>query len=212
MLMREIRLLSRSTSRKNLSNRTARNRALRPIEWQAARKVVSVIDDAAQITKGIQGGRHAFVGKAINDLAETSLPLDTEDIRSLDPYDEGPRAATAVADLLTEVQDLVKILVQDFQKRGLGRALNNVEQICLLIDPRFKSLCTAVYLNGGTGLQNKVRAVVKYKFSSFSGNVTFSVGSVGTGSSGDGQSARVPQAGEASAEGTGWGRGAPGRE
>ena len=175
--------------------------------------MVSVLDDAAQITKAIQGGHHAFVGKAINDLAvlETSLSLETQDIRSLDPYD-GPRTATAVEDLLTEVQDLLKILVQDFQKRGLGRALDDVEKICLLLDPRFKSLYTAVCLNRGNDLQNEVRALVEYKFSSLSGNVTFSAGSVGIGSSGDGQGAGGPQAGEAGAEGTGGGRGAPGRK
>ena len=62
-----------------------------------------------------------------------------------------------------------------------------------------------VCLNGGKYLQNEMRARVEYKFSSFSGNVTFSAGSVGTGSSGDGQGAGSPQAGEASAEGTGRG-------
>ena len=79
--------------------------------------------------------------------------------------------------LLTEVQDLLKILVQDFQKRGLGRALDDVEKICLLLDPRFKPLCTAVCLNGGNDLQNEARALVEYKLLSFSGNVTFSAGS-----------------------------------
>ena len=45
---------------------------------------------------------------------------------------------------------------------------------------------------------------------SFSGNVTFSAGSVGTDSSGDGQGAGGPQAGEASAEDTGGGGGGSG--
>ena len=51
-------------------------------------------------------------------------------------------------------------------------------------------------------------ALVKYKVSSFGGNVTSSAGSVGTGSSRDSQGAGGPQAGEASAEGTGGGTGA----
>ena len=109
--------------------------------------------------------------------------------------------------LLTDVQNLLKILSQDFQKRRLGRVLDDVENICLLLDPRFKFLCTAVRLNGGNDLQNEVRALVEYKVLSFSCNVTFSAGSVGTGSSGDDQGAGGPQAGEASAEGTGRGVG-----
>ena len=169
MLIREIRLYKplQEYFTQNLSNRTVSNRAPKPVEWQAAREVFSVLDDAAQITKAIQRGRHTFVGKAINDLAvlETSLSLNTQGIRSLDPYD-GPRTATAVVDLLAEIQNLLKILVQDFQKRELGRALDDVEKICLLLDPRLKSLCTAVCLNGGNDLQNKVRALVEYKFSS----------------------------------------------
>ena len=97
-------------------------------------------------------------------MLETLLSLDTQDIRSLDPYD-GPRTATAVVDLLAEVQDLLKILVQGFQTRGLGRVLDDVEKICLLLDPRFKSLCTAVCLNGGKNdLQNEVRDLVEYNF------------------------------------------------
>ena len=84
MLMREIRLYKplQEYFPQNLSNRTVSNRAPKPVEWQAAREFVSILDDAAQITKAIQGGRHAFVGKAINDLAvlETSLSLDTQDI------------------------------------------------------------------------------------------------------------------------------------
>ena len=96
-------------------------------------------------------------------MLETSLSLDTQDIRSLDPYD-GPRTATAVAGLLTEVQDLLKILLQNFQKKGLGRALDDVENICFLLDPRFKSLYAAVCLNRENDLQNEVRALVEYKF------------------------------------------------
>ena len=117
-----------------------------------------------------------------------------------------------IRNLLTDVQDLLKILSQDFQKRGLGRSLDDVEKVSLLLDPRFKSLCMAVHLNGGNDLQNEVRALVEYKFLSSSGNVTFSAESVGTGSSGDGQGAGGSQAGEASAEGTGGGLGGTGAE
>ena len=55
-----------------------------------------------------------------------------------------------------------------------------------------------------------MRALVEYIFSNFSGDVTFSARSVGTGSSGDGQGAGGPQAGDTSAEGTGGGGGSGG--
>ncbi|CAN0332194.1 unnamed protein product, partial [Scytosiphon promiscuus] len=40
-------------------------RAMYPLEWQAALEVTSILDPAAMVTTQIQGGRHAFVGKAI---------------------------------------------------------------------------------------------------------------------------------------------------
>ena len=73
--------------------------------------------------------------------------------------------------------------------------------------------CRSILASSPFDLQNEVRALVEYKFSSFSGNVTFSAGSVGTGSSRDGHGAGGPQAGETSAEGAGGGyRGPPGRK
>ena len=68
--------------------------------------------------------------------------------------------------LLTDVHNLRKILRQDVQKRGLGRpwALDDVEKICLLLDPRFKSLCTDVCFNEGNDFHNEVCALVEYKF------------------------------------------------
>ena len=85
-----------------------------------------------------------------------------------------------MVDLLTKVQDLLKVLVQDVQNRGLGRTLDDVEKVCLLLGSRFKYLCMTVCLNGGNDLENEVRALVEYKFSSFSGTIAFSAGSVGT--------------------------------
>ena len=62
-----------------------------------------------------------------------------------------------------KVQELLTVLVQDFHKRGLRRALDDVEKIFLMLDPRFKSLCTVICLNGENDLQNEVRALVEYK-------------------------------------------------
>ena len=57
----------------------------------------SVLDEAAQLTAQVQGGHHAFVGKAINDFAVLTelLNEDTQEIWSVDPYD-GPRVDVLV--------------------------------------------------------------------------------------------------------------------
>ena len=134
----------------NLGNRTVSNRAPNPTDWLAVQQVVSVLDEAAQLTAQVQGGHHAFVGKAINDFAVLTelLNEDTQEIRNMDPYD-GPRVDVLVHDLLPEVQTLLEVLVEDMNTRGLGRATSKVEKICLVLDPRYKSCCEAVCLNGG---------------------------------------------------------------
>ena len=153
---------------RNLGNRTVSNRAPNPTDWLAVQQVVSVLDEAAQLTAQVQGRHHAFVGKAINDFAVLTelLNEDTQEIRSMDPYD-GPRVDVLVHDLLPEVQTLLEVLVEDMNTRGLGRATSKVEKICLVLDPRYKSCCEAVCLNGGHQLRESVTALVEGMLSSF---------------------------------------------
>ena len=132
MLGRQLRLYKaiQQYFMQNLGNRTVSNRAPNPTDWLAVQQVVSVLDEAAQLTAQVQGGHHAFVGKAINGFAVLTelLNEDTQEIRSMDPYD-GPRVDVLVHDLLPEVQTLLEVLVKDMNTRGLGRATSKVEKI-----------------------------------------------------------------------------------
>lgn len=176
---------------RNMGNRIVNQRAPDQVEWQAVREVVSVLDEAAQLNTQVQGGQHAFVGKAINDFTvlHQSLTLATQEIRSLDPYD-GPRTEVSTADLLIEVRTLLKVMIEDMNKRGLGRAITETEKICLVLDPRYKSCCEAVCLNGGDEIRESVAALVESKLSSFTGSVVSAANAgAGTGSSGGGTGA-----------------------
>ena len=192
----------------NLGNRTVSNRAPNPTDWLAVQQVVSVLDEAAQLTAQVQGGHHAFVGKAINDFAVLTelLNEDTQEIRSMDPYD-GPRVDVLVHDLLPEVQTLLEVLVEDMNTRGLGRATSKVEKICLVLDPRYKSCCEAVCLNGGQQLRESVTALVEGKLSSFTGSVA-SGGSAGA----DASSSGGPGASASGSGGSGAGANSSGRD
>ena len=170
---------------------------------------MSVLDEAAQLTAQVQGGHHAFVGKAINDFAVLTelLNEDTQEIRSMDPYD-GPRVDVLVHDHLPEVQTLLEVLVEDMNTRGLGRATGKVEKICLVLDPRYKSYCEAVCLNGGQQLlRESVTALVEGKLSSFTGSVA-SGGSAGA----DASSSGGPGASASGSGGSGAGANSSGRD
>lgn len=147
------------------------------------------------------------MGKAINDFAVLTelLNEDTQEIRSMDPYD-GPRVDVLVHDLLPEVQTLLEVLVKDMKTRGLGRAMSKVEKICLVLDPRYKSCCEAVCLNGGQQLRESVTALVEAKLFHFTGSVA-SGGSAGA----DASSSGGPGASASGSGGSGAGANSSGR-
>ena len=146
------------------------NRALGINDWKATRHVTSVLDEAALVTKMIQGGSHAFVAQAINDLAilHASVTASTQEIRSSDP--NGLKQELAVPELVPEARQLLTILAEDMQKRDLGSPTTVGERINLVLDPRYKSCCAAVCLNGGVDLQELVRADTMTQFYSFQGD------------------------------------------
>ncbi|CAM9735456.1 unnamed protein product [Pylaiella littoralis] len=153
MFQREVRLYKpmQAFFTENLNKPKISARAPSPAQWQAAREVISVLQDASLVSTQVQGGRHGFVGMAINSMYVllTSLSESTQDVVSLDPFD-GDSEDIPVTDLLPEVQELLEILVDDMGSRGLARAEKPTEKICLMLDPRFKSCCLAVCSNGGT--------------------------------------------------------------
>ena len=69
------------------------SRALHATEWRSIRQFASILDPAAIVTAQIQGGRHGFIGKAINDFTclFSSMVDDTQEIRDLDDPHNGPR-------------------------------------------------------------------------------------------------------------------------
>ena len=168
------RILRLYTSLLTYFNRNDSHRALYPMEWQAVVQVVSALDEAAVLSKQIQGGRHAFVAQAINDFAilHASVSAPIQEMRCLDPWD-GDKKEVKVDNLKPMVMDLLTLLAEDMaDKRKLGSAPNTPERINLVLDCRFKSCCPAVCLNGGEELQKRVEADVKLQFGFFFGNTT----------------------------------------
>ena len=192
-------------------------RALYPLEWQAALEVTSILDPAAMVNTQIQGGRHAFVGKAINDftMLYESFAFDTQDIRTLDPPD-GPLSPVATGSLVPEVKTMLKILLADMNTRKLGHATLEAEMMSLVLDPRYKTCCEGVCRNGGDALKKSVSEEVTSQLSYFVGHAepaadggAGSGGPPGAGAGGsEGTGAGLPGPGDAGAAGSGAG-GAP---
>ncbi|CAN0316182.1 unnamed protein product, partial [Pylaiella littoralis] len=91
--------------------------------------------------------------------------------------------------------------------RGLGSAGSEVEKIAMVLDPRYKSCCKAVCLNGGQELRESVTDLVETKLWSFAGSAA-STGEGGTGASAS--SSGGGEAGSPEAEGAALGAGGAG--
>ena len=91
----------------------------------------SILDPAAIVTAQIQGGRHGFIGKAINDFTclFSSMVDDTQEIRDLDDPHKGPRTEVSKNTLNTEVQRALEVMTQDMGQRNLGKAILDIEAI-----------------------------------------------------------------------------------
>ncbi|CAM9137372.1 unnamed protein product, partial [Pylaiella littoralis] len=151
-------------------NRCGSDRALFPTEWQAVQQVVSVLDDAAATAAQVQGGRHGFVGQSINDffVLHHSVSAPDQDIRCLDPWD-GPKTSVTTSQLQPLTRTLLTVMAEDMSERELGSATLSPETINLVLDPRFKSCCSSVCLNGGAALQARVAVDVEGAFDYFLG-------------------------------------------
>ena len=152
MLMRVPRLYNgiQEHFRRHLSNR-----ALLPMEWQAVRDLVSVLDDQALVSTRTGGGGHAFLGQVITGFAIllSSLSDCTQEIRYLDPWND-LKKEIAVPTLREEVRAVLSVLVKDINmtNRSLGRATNEPERIHVVRDPRYKSSCDAGCSTGSAHL------------------------------------------------------------
>ena len=171
------------------------SRALHATEWRSIREFTSILDPAAIVTAQIQGGRHGFIGKAINDYTclFSSMVDDTQEVRDLDDPHNGPRTEVSRNTLNTEVQRALEVMTQDMGQRNLGKAILDIEAINLVLDHRFKSCCTGVCLNGGPPLRAQVGTAMQGLCYQFVGNV----GAVDKGDGGAGG------AGEPGGEGAG---------
>ena len=96
------------------------SRALHATEWRSIRQFASILDPAAIVIAQIQGGRHGFIGKAINDFTclFSSMVDDTQEIRDLDDPHNDPRTDVSKNTLNTEVQRALEVMTQD-RVRGI---------------------------------------------------------------------------------------------
>ena len=183
------------------------SRALYATEWRSIWQFASILDSAAIVTAQIQGARHGFIGKEINDSTclFSSMVDDTQEIRDLDDPHNGPRTEVSKNTLNTEVQRALEVMTQDMGQRNLGKAILDIEAINLVLDHRFKSCCTGVCLNGGPALRAQVGTAMQGLCYQFVGNVGAvdkgDGGAAGAGETGGGGAGGNEAAGGGGAEG-----------
>lgn len=167
------RLVRAKTTLVRFSEENPDSRALRDEEWETLRQAVSVLDPATEVMSRLQEGPGVFLGEAINLCSNLHACFAHEEQEIQAVECSGLPAATMPREELRQcVQEQLKILQEEVETKSLGHAREDVEILAMVFDPRFKTPCQSVCLNGGPALEIKTRAAVEMASLHFTGNVS----------------------------------------
>ena len=141
---------------------------------------MSVLDPAMEAITRIQGGEAFFVSEAINlcSTLHKSFAASDQEIRSANRFD-GPAISIPVLELRNPISLQLDILLKQMESRNLGKAIKDVELVCLALDPRYKSLCRSVCVNGGETLQDAAQEAIELAASNVQGSARVAIDSAG---------------------------------
>lgn len=128
-------------------------------EWVLLRQLVSLLEPATDIVKGIQGGRDGFLSRILFLTADLVQAYSEEEqvVMSADGVDADPGTLT-VSELMGASQTFLKVVAEELvEKRGLGTATTAVEIVALFLDPRTKSCAADVCVNGSPALKKRAK-------------------------------------------------------
>ena len=123
----------------------------------------------------MQGAEDTHVGQAmfimtevIALLQEGSQPIRVANATVLPTPPAGiPTEVTEVTDLTMEAQDVLEAMLEVMEDTGLGKALQKVERLCALLDPRRKTLGADQLVNGSVALRMRAEQDLQQVVDSF---------------------------------------------
>lgn len=161
-------------------------RKLTSHEWTVTNEVCSLLGDVSEATIRMQGAEDTHISQAtfiihevIDMLKEDSHPIRVESAivtpappaPGLIPTEEEEENQssmsgiatedTQVSDLTLEAQNVREVLLEVMEDKGVGKALQRVERLSVLMDPRRKTLDATHLRNGSATLRNRAEADLK---------------------------------------------------
>ncbi|CAB1106218.1 unnamed protein product [Ectocarpus sp. CCAP 1310/34] len=175
----------RRLAQQNSQNKQLK-RKLTAHEWTVTNEVCSLLETVSEVTIRMQGATDTHLSQAtfiINEVIDM-LTTDYHPIRvesaivtppppaaGIIPTEgEGQNessldgistAETQVTDLTLEAQDVVQVLLEVMDEKGVGKALQWVERLSVLLDPRRKTLDDTHLRNGSSDLKTQAEADLK---------------------------------------------------
>eukprot|EP00752_Nemacystus_decipiens_P004552 g4156.t1 len=159
-------------------------RKLTAHEWTVANEVCSLLDTVSEATTRMQGATDAHISQAtfmahevIEMLKEDSHPIRVENSVVTPPPPAAGLIPTAeeeedqhqswlagistketqLTDLTQAAQDVVEALLEVLEEKGVGKARQRVERMCMLLDPRRKT-CDDTQVGNGSSSVLKIKA------------------------------------------------------
>ncbi|CAB1111165.1 unnamed protein product [Ectocarpus sp. CCAP 1310/34] len=166
-------------------------RKLSSHEWIVTNEVCSLLGDVSEITIRIQGAQDTHISQAMFLIHEVMEMLkdETHPIRTANAIVTPPPPALDVIpteeeenqpqkggvstedihveDLTTEAQGVRKVLLEVMEEKGVGKALQRVERLSALLDPRRKDLDATQVGNGDEDLRIAAEADLKKFIATF---------------------------------------------
>lgn len=141
-------------------------RKLNAHEWRVTNEVCSLLDVVAEVTIKIQGGSDTHISQTMFNMYEIDdvLKHAEQDIRTPDQlYNDSniSREPKEVDHLTAEAQQVRKVLLSKLEKKNLGRAMEPLERICVLLDPRRKDCSARQLINGSSSLRDRAVGDIK---------------------------------------------------
>lgn len=162
-------------------------RKLTAHEWTVTNEVCSLLDTVSEATIRMQGAADTHISQAtfivhevMDMLKDDSHPIRVENAvvtpppqaPGLIPTEEEEQQHqtslaevstedTQVTDLTQEAQDVVQVMLEVLEEKGVGKALQRVERMSVLLDPRRKGCDADQVGNGSEALRAQAEADLK---------------------------------------------------
>ncbi|CAN0214735.1 unnamed protein product, partial [Ectocarpus fasciculatus] len=142
------------------------SRKLTQPEWTITNEVCSLLSDVSEVTIRMQGAKDTHISQAMFIIHEV-MEMLREDSHPIRAQNATEPEEMQVLELSLAAQGVLEVLLDVMEEKQVGKAVQQVERLSALMDPRRKSLDGAQLENGSATLRKKAEEDLKAVIAQF---------------------------------------------